>query len=487
MIELRAIRPAAPRVAAAWALACVVVASSQSGCAVGPRYVRPQVQVPSSFAEARPSGFDGAHPPVSALWHSFGDPILDQLIDTALAQNKTLAQSDAKLKEARALRGLEYFALLPTVTASANRNTSVQSSLNPFYPPGIGKTTTFTAGFDASWEIDLFGGALSAGRAALAEERASQAGLDAARQSVVAEVAQTYFSLRAEQERLRVERRDIENLEENQRLLEARLEGGRGSELDASRGRALLLGSAARVPQTESAITRDEQRLAVLTAQPVDALRGRLGPPKPLPPMPALVPIGTPAEWFRRRPDIRQAEQLLVSETAQISVQAADFFPQLTLLGGFGWTAQTARDIGRSAARQWNYGPSLSWSFLDIGRVRQRVLAQKARAAGAVAAYQDAVLRAIEDTENAMAGYRAANESALSLEGAVNASRSATGLAQAQFEAGAVDTLVVLDAERSQLDLEDQLATAESQRATALAALYKALVGDFAAAAPPSP
>ncbi|MFI4889700.1 MAG: efflux transporter outer membrane subunit [Steroidobacterales bacterium] len=484
---------AAASTAAVVALATGVMGlAALGGCAVGPRYVRPTVAVPQQFSEVRPGSFDVTHPPASALWHSFGDPILDQLIDTALAHSTTLAQSVAQLNEARALRGLEYFALLPTVTASASRQAQLFSSENPLVPPNLGKITTFNAGFDASWEINIFGGAVSASRAAIAEERAARAGLEAARQSVVAEVAQAYFSLRADQERLRVAQRNIANLTENQQLLEARLEGGRGTELDVTRGRALLLGTAARVPQTQAAITRDEQRLAVLTAEPIGALITQLGAPRPLPAMPSLVAIGTPAEWFQRRPDIRQAEQKLISQTRQISVEMANYFPQLTLVGGFGWSAQTASALGSSASRQWNYGPSLTWSFLDIGRVHQRVLAQKARAAGAIATYQDTVLRAIEDTENALAGYRAANESAMTLEEAVKASRTATELAQAQFQAGGVDTLVVLDAERSQLDLEDQLATAESQRATALAALYKALVGDFAlgpaaaAAAPPT-
>jgi multidrug efflux system outer membrane protein len=465
----------------------IVAVAALAGCAVGPRYVRPAVNVPQQFSQARQDSYDGAHPPASALWHSFGDPILDALIDIALAHNNTLAQSIAQLNEARALRGIEYFALLPTVTAVASRQANLYSSDVPLYPPNLGKITTFNAGFDATWELDIFGGGVSAARAAAAEVRAAHAGLEAARQSVIAEVAQAYFSLRADQERLRVAQRDIANLTENQQLLEARLEGGRGTDLDVSRGRALLLGTAARVPQTQAAITRDEQRLAVLTAQPIDALKAQLGAPIPLPAMPALVAIGTPAEWFRRRPDIQQAEQKLISENDQISVEAANYFPQLTLVGGFGWSAQTASAIGSSASRQWNYGPSLTWSFLDIGRVRQRVLAQKARTAAAVATYRDTVLLAIEDTENALAGYRAANEAAITLSDAVKASRTATQIAQAQFEAGGVDTLVVLDAERAQLDLEDQLATAESQRATALAALYKALVGDFAAApAPPT-
>ena len=466
----------APSLLLAGAIGAVLLA----GGAVGPRYKRPEAAVPAHFTEGA-TGYDAAHPPASALWHSFGDATLDALIDRALAGNRSLAQSTAELNQARALRGIEYFALLPTVTANGSRNTQHYSSENPLVPPNIGKITTFQAGFDASWEIDVFGGAVSAARAARAEVMASQAGLEAARQSVVAEVAQSYFSLRAEQERLRIQHRNVANLEENQQLLEARLEGGRNTELDVTRARALLLSTEALVPQTEASIVRDEQRLAVLTAQPIDALRAQLGEAGPLPPMPQLIAIGDPADWFRRRPDIRQAEQRLISQNAQISVEAANYFPHLTLTGGFGWTAQRAADIGRSSARQWNYGPSLSWSFLDIGRVHQHVLAQKAVTAAAVAAYQDTVLLALEETENALAGYRAANRAAILLGEAADNARAATGLARTQFEAGAVDTLVLLDAERSQLSLEDQLATAQSQRATALAALYKALVGDFAA------
>jgi multidrug efflux system outer membrane protein len=462
-------------------LAAAIVTVLAGGCAVGPRYHQPAVAMPVQFTEGA-AAYDATRAPASALWHSFGDPTLDRLIDAALANNRTLAQSIAQVNQARALRGLEYFALLPTITAAGSRNTQKYSSENPLVPPNIGKVTTFQAGFDASWEIDVFGGATSAARAAGAEVRAAEAGLEAARQAAVAEVAQTYFSLRAEQERLRIEHRNVANLEENQQLLEARLEGGRNTDLDVTRGRSLLLSTEALVPQTEASITRDEQRLAVLTAQPLAALRAQLGEAKPLPAMPELVAIGNPQDWFRRRPDIRQAEQQLISQNAQISVEAANYFPQLTLAGAFGWTAQRASDIGRSSARQWNYGPSLSWSFLDIGRVHQRVVAQKAKTAAAVAAYQDTVLRALEETENALAGYRAANRAAILLGDAAANARAATDLARAQFEAGAVDTLVLLDAERSQLNLEDQLATAESQRATALAALYKALVGDFAAA-----
>ena len=454
-----------------------------AGCTVGPQYVRPEVAAPQAFAEASPDHYVATQP-VSALWSAFGDPVLDRLIDEALARNLTLAQAAARLAEARAIRGLETFALFPVVTAAASEERSKPSSRDPFIPPDATQTTdTYRAGFDATWEIDLFGRARNARQAVRADEQAAQSAVLAARQSVIAEVAQAYFNLRAEQERLRVQRRNVENLAENLKLLELRRDNGRGTDLDVARSNALGLAIASRLPSTEAAVVRQEQRLAVLTAQPIAALREVLGAPTALPPMPALVSIGSPEDWLRRRPDVQQAERQLAASTARVGVAVAEFFPRLTLLGGGGWTGQAFGDLGESFAERWNWGPSLSWSFLDVGSVRQRVLAAEARASGALAAYEETVLRALEETENALAGYRAANRSTGALEMAVQRGTDASRLAKLRFDAGAADSLVVLDAERTQLDLEDQLATAQAQRATALAALYKALAGDFAQAA----
>jgi len=453
-----------------------------AGCTVGPAYVRPEAVAPAGFTEADPDHYVATQP-VSALWSAFGDPVLDRLIDEALARNLTLAQAAARLAEARAIRGLDTFALFPVVTAGASADRNKPSGRDPFIPPDAAQTTeTYRAGFDALWEIDLFGRARNARKAVRADEQAAAAALAATRQSVVAEVAQAYFNLRAEQERLRVQRRNLENLSENLQLLELRRDNGRGTDLDVARSNALGLAIASRLPNTEAAVARQEQRLAVLTAQPIARLREVLGAPTPLPPMPALVDIGTPEDWLRRRPDVQQAERQLAAATARVGIAVAEFFPRLTLLGAGGWTAQSFDELGESVAERWNFGPSLSWSFLDFGSVRQRVRALEARAAGSLAAYDETVLRALEETENALAGYRAANRSAGALEMAVQRGRDALGLAKLRFDAGAADTLVVLDAERTQLDLEDQLASAHAQRATALAALYKALAGDFAQA-----
>jgi multidrug efflux system outer membrane protein len=451
-------------------------------CTVGPDYVRPETPAPASFAEANPDHC-AAGKPGSALWSAFEDPVLDRLIADALTRNLTLAQASARLAEARALRGLDTFALFPVVTAAAGADRNKPSGRDPFIPPDAAETTdTYRAGFDASWEIDLFGRARNARKAALADEQAAAAALEATRQSVVAEVAQAYFNLRAEQERLRVQRRNVDNLGENLKLLELRRDNGRGTDLDVARSTALGLAIASRLPNTEAAIARQEQRLAVLTVQSITSLREVLGAPAPLPAMPVLVDIGTPEDWLRRRPDVQQAERELAASTARVGVAVSEFFPRLTLLGAGGWTAQSFGELGEEVAERWNFGPSLSWSFLDFGSVRKRVLAAEARAEGALAAYDETVLRALEETENALAGYRAANRSAGALELAVERGGDALNLAELRFDAGAADTLVVLDAERTLLDLEDQLATAHGQRATALAALYKALAGDFAGA-----
>jgi multidrug efflux system outer membrane protein len=451
-------------------------------CTVGPEYVRPDSPPPAGFVEANADHYDAAAP-VSALWSSFEDPVLDALLVQALERNRSLAQAASRLDEARALRGLETFALLPVVTASGGVDRNKPSGRDPFIPPdATGITQTYRLGFDANWEIDLFGRARNVRKAVYAEEGAAEAAFTAARQSLVAEVAQAYFTLRAEQERLRVQRRNVENLAENLALLELRRDNGRGTELDVARSNALGLAIASRLPATEAAVSQQEQRLAVLTAQSIADLREQLGPPTPMPPMPALVAIGTPEDWLRRRPDVREAERELAAATARVGVEVAEFFPRLTLLSAGGWTAQQAGDLGEDFARRWNFGPSLTWSFLDVGSVRQRVKASEARAAGALAAYEETLLRALEETENALAGYRAANRSAGALEQAVRRGTEATALAKLRFDAGAADTLVVLDAERTQLDLEDQYASAVAQRATALASLYKALAGDFAGA-----
>jgi len=300
--------------------------------------------------------------------------------------------------------------------------------------------------------------------------------------SVNAEVAQAFFALRGAQRRLQIQNINIENLQRSDRVLEVRLKEGRGNALELAQNRALALQVAAQVPNTEAEVVRQEQRLAVLTAQPVTAVRELLTLSKDMPTLPALRTIGTPDGWIKRRPDVLAAEQKFAAANARVGEKMADYFPKLNLFGSFGWTAQGFGDLGDKGGERWSYGPSISWSFLNFGRVRQNVKAAEARADASAALYQETVLLALEDTENALAQYRASNRSQDALQQAEVQSRKARDLAKLRYDNGAADFLSLLDAERTLLSAEDANVQAKTAQASSLALVYKALAGDFAGA-----
>ncbi|MGH8129223.1 MAG: TolC family protein, partial [Steroidobacteraceae bacterium] len=297
--------------------------------------------------------------------------------------------------------------------------------------------------------------------------------------SIVAETAQTWFALIGARERLALRRQQLANLQDNVGILKARVDAGNSSALDLAQAEAQMRIVAASVPQAEADLVREEQRLTVLTAWPVGTLRSNLSTTTAIPQLPVLVATGTPEEWMKRRPDIRAAERELAAATNDVGDEIAEFFPKIELLGSFGWTAANRDEIGDQTAERWSYGPSISWSFLNFGRVRQNVKAAQARRDGAIAVYQETVLQALEETENALAGFRTANQSEDELRVGAAAAAEAARLARMRYDVGAGDYLSVLDSERTQLDLEDEHVQAETRRATALAALYKALAGDL--------
>ncbi len=459
------------------AILAMVGVALLAACTVGPRHRRPDMPLPASFDQA---SADAAQQPAgSKLWAGFGSAELDALIARALEANTTIAQSAARLAETRALSGLSIYSWFPTITAEGDQERSQFSGQDPFSQPGAGQFETWRAGFDAVWEIDLFGSPRNQQKAIRRRAEADEASLADVRLSMVAETAQAWFSLIGARERLALQRRQLANLEENVAILNARVDAGNSTALDLARAESQARSLAASVPQAEADVVRQEQRLAVLTAWPVETLRAHLAPATTIPELPELVATGTPEHWLKRRPDIRAAERQLAAATADVGVEIAEYFPKLELLGDFGWTAQSRDQIGDAASERWRYGPSLSWSFLNFGRVRQNVKAAEARADGAVARYQETVLRALEETENALAGFRASNQAEDELRAAAAAAGEAARLARLRYDVGASDYLTLLDAERTQLDLEDQHVQAASRRATALAALYKALAGDL--------
>lgn len=456
------------------------ISVAMTGCMVGPAYKKPELSLPKQFDQALVG--QETLSSENALWSAFNDSALNALIARAQQENKTVVQATARLQETRALRGLYFYSWFPTITAGASEERSRASNRDPFIPSGTGINDTYRAGFDASWEIDLFGGTRQQKNAITSESYASAYQLKGAQLSVSAEVAQAFFALRGAQQRLAIQKQNIENLQQTDRILAARLKEGRGSALEVAQTRTVILQVEAQLPVIEAEIVRQEQRLGVLTVQSVAALRETLQLSKSMPVLPALQAIGTPEQWVRRRPDILAAEQQFAAANARVGEKVSDYFPKLNLFGSFGWTAQGFGDLGDSSAERWSYGPSLSWSFLNVGRVRQNVKAAEARADAAAAAYQETVLLALEDTENALAQYRASNQTVQQLQQAADQSRKARDLARLRYETGATDFLTLLDAERTLLAVEDAGAQAGTAQATSLALLYKALGGDFAEA-----
>jgi multidrug efflux system outer membrane protein len=446
-----------------------------AACTVGPKYeAPPDMATPVHFDQATAEA--AAEPAGSELWQGFGSAELDKLIMRALAANTTIAQASARLAETRALSGLSVYSWFPTVTASADRQKAQYSSGDPLAPGGI-RTDTWRAGFDASWEIDLFGSLRNEFHAIDRRTEADAAAVADAQLSIVAETAQAWFAMIGARERLALRRQQLANQEDNIRILTARVNAGNSSGLDLAQAEAQRRGVAASLPLAEADLVREEQRLAVLTAWPIETLRANLSPSTPIPPMPEIVATGTPEEWMRRRPDIRSAERELAASYADVGDEVAEYFPKVTLLGSFGWTSGDRDEIGDPESERWLYGPAITWSFLDFGRVRQRVKAAEARRDGAIAVYQETVLKALEETENALAGFRAANRSEDEFRLGLEAATEAARLARKRYEVGAGDYLAVLVADRQKLDFEDQHVQSATRRATALAALYKALAG----------
>ncbi len=446
-----------------------------AACTVGPRYEDPpDMATPARFDQATAEA--AAEAAGSELWHGFGSPELDALITRALQANTTIAQAAARLAETRALSGLSVYSWFPTVTAAGDRQKSQFSSDDPLAPGGI-RTDTWRAGFDASWEIDLFGSLRNEFHAIDRRTERDAAALADAQLSIVAETAQAWFAMIGARARLALRRQQLANQEDNIEILKARLDAGNSSGLDYAQAEAQRRGVAASLPLAEADLVREEQRLAVLTAWPIGTLRANTASATAIPGLPKIVATGTPEEWMRRRPDIRSAERELAATYADVGDEIAEYFPKVTLLGSFGWTSGDSEGIGEPFAERWFYGPAITWSFLDFGRVRQRVKAAEARREGALAAYQQTVLEALEETENALAGFRAANRSEDELRLGLEAATEASRLARMRYEVGAGSYLDVLVADRQKLDFEDQHVQAATRRATALAAGYKALAG----------
>jgi outer membrane protein, multidrug efflux system len=451
-----------------------IAASTLAACAVGPNYRRPATPVDAHFVNASQPGF-AEDVAVEQYWTRFADPVLNSLVDDAVAHNTDLRTAAANLQASRAVRRLAGFDLFPTATLNGSYTHVLDSKQQlPFVDRRDREFDSAQGTFEGLWELDLFGRVRRNVEAARADVGVSVATLQDARVSVIAEVARNYVVLRGLQDQLALTYRNADNQLSSLKLTRARLDAGRGNQLDTARAEAQWQTTLASIPTLEASIATTTYRLSVLTGRQPAALSDRLAP-LPLPELPALNSIGTPEQLLRRRPDIRAAEQRLAGATARIGVAVGDLFPKVTLTGSFGYVAPTFGEFGQRDAKSYSVGPGISWAAFDLGRVRARISSARAETDAALATYEGAVLNALETTEDALISYGRSQSRRDALQLAAAASDKAADLARQRFEGGLIDFLEVLDAERTALSAELLLSQSRTDAATSLVAVYKAV------------
>ena len=396
----------------------------------------------------------------------------------ALDRNLDIAVAVANVRRSRALLRESGFNLFPVVQADGGYTWERQSEETGF-PVTERNIETYDVGLSASWELDLFGRVSQQKKAAKATYQANIDELRGVYVSVASEVALAYMQLRGAQHRLNVAEQNLENQEETYELSKALVDGGSGSELDIARAEAQLELTRATIPPLEAQVKGIINRLSVLTGQSPDILDSWLEQEKSLPSVPPSIAVGDPAEMLHRRPDVKQAERLLAASVAQYNVQAADYFPRVSILGSLGFVATSFGDLFSGGALSAIVGPSISWAAFDLGRVDARVDAADAVTQARLAIYKRTVLQALEEVSTAMSDFSREEERRRRLTTAARASAKAAQLANQRYEAGMDSFLDVLDAERRLLETQDQLAISEIKVATDLIAIYRALGGGW--------
>lgn len=441
---------------------------------VGPDYQLPTLAVPAGWTATLPAPAEQA-PDLARWWQQLDDPLLDRLVGEALAGSLDLRLARSRLRQARAAREQSMSGFFPTLTAS----TAASRSKNAQVVSAVPERTLYDAGFDASWEIDLFGGTRRAVEAATAGQAATAANLENARVSLVAEVAQNYVDVRSYQRRLAIARDNLASQSETLQITEWRNQAGLASSSDVEQARTNREQTRAGIPDLEVGLSAAENRLAVLLGRQPGALHAELLDPRPLPTVKAAIGAGIPADVLRQRPDLIAAERTLAAETARVGQKLAARFPSLALSGSFGWQAYSFAALGGSDTLLRTLGGSLAATLFDGGKLRSAVDIQSAVQEEALISYEASVLVALEEVENALVAYAASRERVDARRQAAESARNAAQLSRSLYESGLADFQKVLETERTRLTAEDSLATAEATVLSSLIKLYKALGGGW--------
>ncbi|MAF72200.1 MAG: RND transporter [Alteromonas sp.] len=425
-----------------------------SGCAVGPDYQPVEPDAPERFLEAPQASAGSADE--QRFWAGFEDPMLAGLIQQTLDANRDLRAALARYQRAEALLRGSRAEQLPSVGVSASAAEQHLADVERT-PPGAGddRVELYQAAAGLSWELDLFG-----------------------------QLATSYFELRGLQQQLLVARSNVDNQRQSLEIVRSRVNAGRGTAFDEVRAIAQLEATRAVIPDLQAAVRGRMFRIAVLTGQNPAALVDELAPPAPLPESLPVIPVGSPGEVLRRRPDIRAAERRLAAASARIGVATADLFPSFSLDALIGSVASDSGDLFSAGAESRRVALGVDWTFLDFGRVRSRIDAADADSRAALANYEQTVLLALEETETQLVRYARSRERSERLGAATDAAGDAAELARTRYRQGFIGFFEVLAAEQELIDTRDALIESRTAETLAMVNIYRALAGAPGAATP---
>jgi outer membrane protein, multidrug efflux system len=454
-----------------------------AGCAVGPDYHAPQTtNAPSQWTSSLAGGETNSPADLAEWWKNFNDTNLDAFVVTAVQSNLTLQIAEARVREARAQKGVVSGGLWPSLGSSAgySRNLYGKNAFPPLTGFGVPLDyNLYNADFDAAWELDVFGGQRRAVEAASAQIGAAEFGQTNVLVSLLAEVARDYINARAYQQRLIIAEDNIHVEQDVLDLTSNRFTSGLSSDLDVQQARAVLKATEAQVPSLQTGFDESVYSLSVLLGQPPGALVDEMAATNRIPLTPPLVPVGLPADLLQRRPDVQQAERQLAAATAQIGVAKADLWPKFSLTGLVGLQSVSANNWWEVASRYYSAGPTVQWEIFEAGSIVANVHVQNAKQEEARDEYQQTVLVALEDTENALTAYAREQVRRESLAQSVDADQQALELATQLYKSGLADFLRVLDSESSLYTAQDELVQSDQAVSLDLTQLYKALGGGW--------
>nr|WP_320192308.1 efflux transporter outer membrane subunit [uncultured Desulfobacter sp.] len=468
-----------------WPTICLffIFVTLLTGCkAVGPDYKQPDLIPDGSWHAPMQKGLaqTPADPEqLSQWWTVLNDPVLTDLISRAVQNNLDVQLALERIRQYRLLKEIEQSDRLPTVNASGVASWSGTSN-----EEGTGTVSkAYSAGLDASWEIDLFGRIQRAIEAADATLSAKQEALRDTLVSLVGDLAASYIDVRTAQIRLNVVRQRIDSQTESFQLTQWQNQAGLTDELDVHQARYSLESAKAQIPALESTLSEAMNRVAVLSGLAPGTLNEKLIPPCPLPTLPATIAVGLPADALRRRPDIREAEYELIAQTAQVGVATADLYPKLTLSGSIGVDALSPAELIDNTLdpSDWarSLAASLSHTLFDAGAIRKNIKVQNSLQEQALIQYESAILSALEEVENALVAYAKEQIRLEHLTVAAEQARTAEDLAKKKYESGLVDFTTVLTSQQTVLSYESDLATSQGTCVSNLITLYKVLGGGW--------